>query len=109
MRKLFGFLFAVMLGGGGVWFSYNYHLVRTEKEWLVVSRQRTALTDVFCDVRAWTVTDWKQHSDLASDLVKHGRGDLVLDTSARGLLDELMKPFTSSPRVGRSNEPEPAW
>ena len=108
MRKLFGLIFGAVCGAAGVWFSYNYHVVRTDKEWLAVPRQRAALTDVYCDVRKWAAGDWKEHADLASDLVKHGRSDLVIDSSARGFFDDLTRPFTS-PRVGRSEDRDSAW
>jgi hypothetical protein len=102
MGKMFVCLVGVVLGGGGMFFSYNYHVVRAEKEWLCVPRKSTGLADVYADVRAWRAADWQQHGDLARSLVAHGRGDLVVVPAARGLLDDVLEGLTGPRRVGEA-------
>ena len=104
MRKLFVLVFGALFGGAGVWFSYNYHVVKSEKETLCVPKQRPALTDIYCDIRKWSIAEWKQHPDLASDLVKHGRSELVIDSTAKNLFDDFTRPFSTSPSTSRSSD-----
>lgn len=98
MKKLAAIFFGMLLGAAGVVGGYNYHVVRADKEWIVVPKQRAALVDVYCDVREWGAGEWKDHPDLVKNLVKHGRADLVVDTSARDLMDDLTRPFTTTSR-----------
>lgn len=96
MKKLAAIFFGMLLGAAGVWGSYNYHVVRTDKEWLCVPKQRAALGEVYCDIREWGAGDWKDHPELVKNLVKHGRSDLVVDTSARDFFEDLSRPFSTS-------------
>lgn len=109
MRKFLVLVFGALFGGGGVWFGYNYHVVKSEKEWLCVPKQRPALTDIYCDIRQWSVSEWKQHADLASDLVKHGRGELVVDTTAQSLFDDIKRKLSPSPSANRQPDRSSSW
>ena len=101
MRRLLALLAGVAVGGGGVFAAFQYHLVRTDKTFLVVRRQRADWHDAYVDVRGWSYHDWGSHHQLSSDLEAAGRGDLVQrsigDRLFRGLFDPFRNPSTGSP------------
>lgn len=87
MRRLIALLLGVAIGGGGVFAAFQYHLVRTDKSFVVVRRQRADWHDAYADIRGWTHREWGSHRELSSDMVASGRGDLV----ARSITDQLFR------------------
>ena len=107
MRRLIAILVGVALGSAGTFAAFQYHIVRTDKTYLVVRRQRADWHDVYADIRAWTPREWGSHRDLSNDLIASGHGDLVTRSVAdelfRGLFDSFREPSSggqspSSPR-----------
>lgn len=96
MRKLLAALFCMMLGGGLVYLAFQYHLVRADDEYALVPKVSAGLTDTYADVRSWDAAEWQRHPALVRALVKQGRGDLVVAPAARGLLNDLLRPFRSA-------------
>jgi len=77
MRRLIALLVGVAIGGGVVFGSFQYHLVRTEKNFIFVRRQRADWHDAYVDIRKWSHHEWGAHRDLSNDLIAAGRGDLI--------------------------------
>ena len=98
MRKLLAALFCMMLGGGLVYFAFQYHLVRAADEYTLVPKVSAGLADTYVDVRSWDAAEWRRHPALIRALVKEGRSDLVVAPVGRGLLDDLLRPFRSAER-----------
>jgi hypothetical protein len=96
MRKLLAALFCMMLGGGFVYLAFQYHLVRAADEYALVPKSSAGLVDTYVDVRSWDAAEWRRHPALVRALVKQGRSDLVVAPTARGLLDDLLRPFRSA-------------
>lgn len=104
MGKVIAGVVGLVLGAAGVLFSYNYHVVRAEKEWLCVPRKQAGLSDVYADIREWRPGDWQEHGELVRSLVAHGRGDLVVAPAARNMLDDLLEGITGPKRVGEAED-----
>jgi hypothetical protein len=108
MRRLIAMLFGVAIGGGLVFASFYYHLVRSEKNWLLVRKQHADWHDAYVDIRGWTSHEWSSHPELARNLVAMGRGDLVrrsiTDQWFRGFFDSMRE---SPPHSRGSNPPSP--
>jgi len=100
MRRIMGFLLGAACGAGAVWFSYTYHVVRTESDWLVVARRGNSAGDLFADVRAWNAEDWQDHPRLSYAMVQAGHGNVLQAAAAGQLVDELFgrwKKSTATP------------
>ena len=104
MRRLIAVLLGALIGGAAVFTAFYYHLVRTDKTWLIVPKQRLEWHDAYVDIRGWSYRDWSKHRDLSTNLIAMGRGDLVARSVAdqwfRGLFDTLREP---SPNGRTSN------
>ena len=108
MRRLFAALMGVALGCGGTFAAFQYHLVRTEKSFLVIRRQRADWHDAYADIRGWTHREWSAHGELSHDMIAAGRGDLVTRSMADELFRGLFDSFRESPSGGQSpNAPRP--
>lgn len=93
MRRLFAVLFGMMVGGGLVYVAFEYHVVRTEESFLLVSKQRANLSDAYVDIRDWKASDWKEHTQLAQNLTADGYGHLAGASFARGLYGDIVAPL----------------
>ncbi len=96
MRRLLALVLGAGIGGACVFGAFYYHVVRTDKTWLVVRKQRLDWRDAYVDIRGWSYREWANHRDLSQDLIAMGRGDLVTRSVAdqlfRGLFDTFREP-----------------
>lgn len=108
MRRLIAMVFGVAIGGAVVFASFYYHLVRSEKSWLIVRKQHADWHDAYVDIRGWTSREWSNHRELSQNLVAMGRGDLVqrsiTDQWFRGFFDSFRE---SPPSSHGSKSPSP--
>ena len=93
MKRLFGALFFIALGGGLVLLSFHFHVVRAAGGHLVVRRSQPAMKDVYVDVRKWTASDWQEHPDLIRAVRAKGRGDLIVKPKERQPLRNFLRNF----------------
>ena len=91
MRRLSALLFGILLGGVFVYGGFNYHLVRANDGYLVVSRTRVALDDAYVDIRNWGFSDWRKHPTLTRDMLQAGHGERVKAAVQDGLVDEALQ------------------
>jgi hypothetical protein len=105
MRRLIAILLGVALGCAGTFAAFQYHLVRADKSYLVVRRQRADWHDAYADIRGWTAREWESHRDLSSDLIASGRGDLVTRSFADELFRGLFDSFRAPPSGGQTSHP----
>lgn len=110
MRRFYGFLLGLVIGGTSVYVAYQYHLVRTPDRLLVVPKVQPSLIDLYADIRKWQLEDWKKHSALARHLIASGHTNLITQTATDNVVDEYLDGLqkgrkTSSPRAGRDTFP----
>lgn len=103
MRRLIAGLLGVVVGGGTMYAAFQYHLVRTEKSYVVVRRQKHDWHEAYVDIRGWSRREWGAHRDLSNDLIAAGRGDLVSRSPADEFFRGLFDPFRDSTTNGRSS------
>lgn len=89
-RGLALFLFGLVVGGGTMFAAFRWHFVQADDGWHVVRNTGSTMTSCYADVRDWTAGDWSEHPELATALVDAGRGDIVVRTSANGVLDRFL-------------------
>jgi hypothetical protein len=108
MRRLIALVLGAAIGGAVVFGSFYYHIVRTDKTWLIVPKQRLDWRDAYVDIRGWSHREWSNHRDLSNNLIVMGRGDLVARSVAdqlfRGLFDSFREPSSS----GRGSNSSPS-
>ena len=97
MRRLIAVFVGVAIGGGGMFAAFYYHLVRSEKNWLLVPKQHADWHDAYVDIRGWTNREWSSHRELSQNLVAMGRGDLVHRSISDQLFRGLFNSFRESP------------
>lgn len=88
MRRLKALLLGIALGGGLVYFGFNYHLVRAADSWLIVPRVEVALRDACVDIRSWKLDDWRKHPELTRDMLRAGHGTRIQMAVQDSLIDE---------------------
>jgi hypothetical protein len=69
MQRVMTFMLGVAAGVMLCWGATNYHVVRAADGFHLVEKQRARLAEAYVDVRAFGVSDWANHPDLASALV----------------------------------------
>ena len=91
--------FLGMLCGAGLLFTLmHFHVVRGKQGVTLVPKISNNLTDVYCDIREYTLDDWKEHKPLAAAIVRSNQSELIEDSahsafadSMRGLVDNLFQ------------------
>ena len=92
MPRLFSFLLGVAAGAMLCYGATNYHLVRAQDGFHLVHKQRAQLAEAYVDVRAFGVSDWANHAELAAALVAENKQNVMDGAAAntlQGGLDQL--------------------
>lgn len=105
MRRIFTLCFGVVLGCGLMYMGFQYHLVRTSDEYLLVPKKQTALRDAYVDVRGWTHNDWKEHQELVRDLSAAGHGRIVSSSVAEDFIHDILGSFRGDNAHSQSSAP----
>ena len=75
------FLFGLTIGGVGSLLAMQYHIVRTNERFVIVSRaHQPPLRSVYVDVRGWNPVIWQSYPELHEAIIKAGREDLIDQT-----------------------------
>jgi len=98
MRRLSALFVGVLLGAGLVCFGFNYHLVRANDGWLIVSRSKASLDDAIVDIRSWGFREWQKHPEFTKDMLNGGHGERVKSAVKDGIINEALD------RLGLSQE-----
>src|SRR5262245_13099180 len=77
MQRVMSFLLGVAAGVMLCWGATNYHVVRAEDGFHLVHKQRARLAEAYVDVRAFGVSDWAKHPELASALVAENKQSVM--------------------------------
>jgi hypothetical protein len=85
----------MVLGGGLVWASFSFHVLRTPDGVACVLKQQPTQEDIYVDVREWTPAEWLKHPNLVRDVVHDGRTDLLGRMSAEGHIRDLLQVYES--------------
>jgi hypothetical protein len=84
----------MLIGGGTMYFADHYHLVHTTEGLVVVPRaQQVPLRSSYADVRGWDAAKWAQYPELTEALQQDGRGQLIVNGSLQGLLQQAGTAF----------------
>jgi hypothetical protein len=82
MQRVMTFMLGVAAGVMLCWGATNYHVVRAADGFHLVEKQRARLAEAYVDVRAFGVSDWANHPELASALVAANKQSVMQSAAA---------------------------
>ncbi|WP_299469925.1 hypothetical protein [uncultured Gimesia sp.] len=106
MRRILAALIFMMIGAGGMYAAFEFHVVQTKEGWLFIPKSQAGLHDTYADIRKWQATTWKNHPKLAQSLIDNGRGNLIMQSASNGFFDNLFQP--AGKRRSAANEETPS-
>lgn len=83
------FLGGLILGAGLMYGALHFHLVRGQSGIFMVSKVTSDLSDVYVDIRGFTLEDWKRHKPLAAAIIKSDRSELLDDATLSGFRENV--------------------
>ena len=98
MKRLFALVFGVGLGALAMFGAFHLHVVRADSGWHFVRKQKIEIADCIADVREWDADDWKDHPELARNLEKAGKGDLVKQPTPEDLFRDAIDAWRNARR-----------
>lgn len=87
------FLAGVVTGALLLFVAMHYHIVRSDEGFHLVPKVSNNLSNVYVDIRDFSLDDWRSRKIVAAALVRHERGDLVGHSAGnrfRGLIDSAV-------------------
>jgi hypothetical protein len=103
VRWLATLLFGIVLGAVGTSALLLFHVVQTPQGTLFISRSGPVRDPFFADVRNYTPQDWKKHPQLTRALIEAGHAELVENSLARGLIEQV-RGRLSAPSAKRDSD-----
>lgn len=94
MSKPGALIVGALLGGAAVFGSLNFHVLRTDNGVEFVRKNQSNLKDTYVDIRHFGVGDWLDHPDLAQDLTRAGKQNLMSDAAAESIEQGFSKVFS---------------
>lgn len=77
MGRLGTFVAGFLLGGGTVFFTLHYHIVRANDGIHMVPKFSSTFAESYVDIRAFGYQEWTDHHELAVAITKAGKTDLL--------------------------------
>lgn len=101
MRGKFGpFVAGVVVGGGLVWGSLTYHVLRTSDGVAIVPKLNPNFSEIYVDIRSFSASDWLEHQSLLAAIVKAKKDDILTDSATGGVRDKVDGFLQSLTRLG---------
>ncbi|WP_417380939.1 hypothetical protein [Gimesia sp.] len=88
MRRIIAALIFMLIGAGGMYAAFEYHIVQSREGWLFIPKSQVGLQDTYADIRKWQATTWKSHPQLAQSLIQNGKGNLIIQSASNGSIFE---------------------
>jgi len=96
-------LFGLAFGSVGTLVAMQYHFVRTDERFVIVSRaHQPPLRSVYVDIRDWNTAMWEHYPELQEAIVKAGRQDLLTARSSTAKNLDSAIPFQGVSRTGET-------
>ncbi|MFO0061814.1 MAG: hypothetical protein ACK57O_13150 [Planctomyces sp.] len=90
MSRTRSFLIGATLGASAMFFSLQFHILRTDSGFKVLPRTpQQSLGLTYSDIRGWPADRWQDRPELARAILANGSGELIADSVAGSLRDAL--------------------
>lgn len=76
----------------------TFHVVRASDGFHLIAKQPARLTETYVDIRAFTMTDWAAHPQLASALVQANQQQLLVNAPINALPNPAKQLLPEWPR-----------
>lgn len=93
MKFFWCFVAGFVLGVSTMGIAYSYHFVRSGEGIVLVPKTTPSLSNVYVDIRNWSLTDWGDHPALTCALIEDGRSELVKTSVTDEALQKLIPPL----------------
>ena len=77
MSRIGALVLGVLIGGGLVYGSLNYHVLRTETGYEFIPKSSATFSETYLDVRQFGVSQWAEHDEVARAVLKADKGHLM--------------------------------
>lgn len=85
MNKTSTFLFGLVAGASLMYVGLKYHVVRASDGFHMITKTRPQLSELYTDVRDFTVDDWRTHKNLMIAITE-SNDDALKEEAARSTL-----------------------
>lgn len=89
MNRLSSFFLGAVIGGALVFGAVKFHLVRAGEGFHLVPRLDPGISDVYVDIRQFSLTDWSNHRALAAAIIRANKEHLLQDSATQGFREGL--------------------
>ncbi len=96
MSRFGTFLFGVVTGAALLHTAMNFHVVRSSEGFHLVAKQPARLSEVYVDIRQYSMSDWAGHPQLATELVQANKQNLISGSATNAIQEGV-------------NQLAPAW
>ncbi|MCH9654696.1 MAG: hypothetical protein K0U86_21365 [Planctomycetes bacterium] len=91
MRRILAALIFMLIGAGGMYAAFEFHVIQSKEGWLFIPKSEAGLHDTYSDIRKWQASTWKNHPKLAKSLIDNGKGNLIIQSASNGFFDGLFQ------------------
>jgi len=88
----------MVAGAGLLQGATTYHIVRASDGFHLIAKQPPRVSESYIDIRAFTMTDWAAHPQLASALVQANQEQLLGESAAGALQDKAKQLLPGWPK-----------
>lgn len=88
------FVIGFIAGVGSLYVAMSFHIVRAKDGFHVVPKSNASLKDPYVDIREFGFSDWQEHPELAADISRAEKSDILKDSAADNVqrsFDDLFK------------------
>ena len=88
-----GFVIGFVTGAATLYVAMCFHVVRAKDGFHLVSKTAVSLKDPYVDIREFGFSDWQEHPELAADLARADKSDIMQDSASDSLhrsFDDLL-------------------
>jgi len=98
MSRLSSFFVGMVVGAGLLQGATTYHIVRAADGFHFIAKQPARLSETYVDIRAFTMTDWAGHPQLASALVQANQQQLMGESAANSAQEKAKQLLPEWPK-----------
>ncbi len=89
MGRFFWLLLGFAIGGSAIYGAFNYHVVKADPGFELVPKHTASLSEIYVDIRNFSVSDWAAHPALSADIVAAEKSQLLSKSPANSVEGEV--------------------
>ena len=85
MKRIFTFLFGLVVGASGMYGGFSYHIVRATDGLHLIKKATATLAGSYADIRDYNLDDWKANPQLAVSISAAGKTHLLKENAMENI------------------------